>query len=441
MSNLPSNLPDLLKRAGLDVVTVGGWRGRERPGPFGPVGVLNHHTGASARGWTLDKELAYAKWMFLEGRPNDGLPAPLVQIALGRSGRVYIGAAGRSNHAGRAKSSGSVAAGDGNALYVGVEWMLSGTEKIPAHMRKAGVTLNAVLTHEVTKTSVRTVSCHYQTSVTGKWDIGDPDGIAYRGHRVLDVNKFRRDVEAERERLYEAKAAPRIKNPFPPLPDGPIAQWNCKVGDRASFPYALARFRGKAIVALQETGGHRGDIRAWARRYGYRIITGGDESSMLLIHDSVEVRHSGVLTSPVKWYGPKGKAIEGRSFPWARVVLDGRDQDFVVVHMPWGWNRVRNFRAWVSCSSMIRNFGLNHPVPPQWYLGDFNQPGYIDRLWSILRTARRIKAVVIPTGASVDYLLYRPACNDAPPINKPVGHKGTSRMGGDHYPVTYETKA
>ena len=88
------------------------------------------------------KELEYAKWMFLVGRPD--LPAPLCQIALGRSGIVYIGAAGRANHAGNARQSGSVAGGDGNTLYVGIEWMLSGTQPIPASMYRAGAILNAV---------------------------------------------------------------------------------------------------------------------------------------------------------------------------------------------------------------------------------------------------------------------------------------------------------
>lgn len=203
MAHLPKNLPALLRQAGLTVVEIYGWYGHGRPGPFGPVGPLNHHIGASARGWSLNKEKAYARWMFRQGRRD--LPAPLCQIALGRSGVVYIGASGRANHAGTAKASGSVAAGDGNSLYIGIEWMLSGTEPIPAEMMEAGITLNAVLTEKVTKTSVRTISCHYQTSVTGKWDIGDPNGIRYKDKMVLDVDKFRRLVEEEREILYRPK--------------------------------------------------------------------------------------------------------------------------------------------------------------------------------------------------------------------------------------------
>ncbi len=203
MNTLPASLIAHLRAAGLTVIVISGWLDRERPGSFNPVGILNHHTGASASGWTLIKELAYAKWMFLVGRPD--LPAPLCQIALGRSGTVYIGAAGRANHAGVAKRSGSVAAGDGNALYYGIEWMLSGTEAIPADMMESGVTLNAVISEKTTGNSVNTISAHYQTSVTGKWDIGDPNGVAFNGSKVLDMDKFRRSVQAERERLYHGR--------------------------------------------------------------------------------------------------------------------------------------------------------------------------------------------------------------------------------------------
>lgn len=225
MANLPANFAHLLREAGLTVVEVEGWRFRGRPastGGFAPVGSLNHHTGASARGWTRAKELAYAKWMFLTGRSD--LPAPLCQVAIGRSGTIYVGAAGRANHAGTAKAVGSVAAGDGNRLYVGWEWMLSGTEEIPKVMYEAAVTANAVLTAEVLKHSVEVIACHFQTSVTGKWDIGDPNGVPFSGHKVLDVAKFRRAVAARRKELK----APARRTLSVALVNVPI-----KVGEKA----------------------------------------------------------------------------------------------------------------------------------------------------------------------------------------------------------------
>lgn len=196
---LPADLPDRLKKAGLKVVVIDGWRKRGRParkGEFKPVGSLNHHTGMRDERGDYADDLAYAKWLFLTGR-GKALPPPLCHMALSLEGVVYVGASGRANHAGKAKASGSVAAGDGNALYAGTEWMLSGTQEIPKVMYDAGVKLNGVLM-DVFGNSEQTISCHYNTSTTGKWDIGDPNGVPFKGHKVLDVPKFRKAVKAWR---------------------------------------------------------------------------------------------------------------------------------------------------------------------------------------------------------------------------------------------------
>ena len=192
---LPDNLPDLLRKAGLKVVEIDGWRTRGRPvstGEFKPVGSLNHHDARKDVVGDAADDLAWAKSMFITGRPD--LPAPLCQLSLSMEGVVYVGASGRANHAGVARPSGSVSGGDGNALYVGTEWMLSGSQGIPKAMYEAGVKLNGVLM-DVLGNSVQTISCHYQTSTTGTWDIGDPNGVPFNGHKVLNVPKFRDDVK------------------------------------------------------------------------------------------------------------------------------------------------------------------------------------------------------------------------------------------------------
>lgn len=202
---LPADLPEKLRDAGLKVVVIDGWQNRGRPastGGFAPVGVLNHHTGSVDRLGDLADDRKYALWLAITGRPD--LPAPLVQLSLSLEGTVYVLAAGRCNHAGTAKASGSVAGGDGNSLYVGIEWMLSGTQAIPPKMYEAGVALNAVLL-DVLGSSVQAVSCHYQTSVTGKWDIGDPHGVEFNGHKVLNVGRFRDEVKKYRAALHPPK--------------------------------------------------------------------------------------------------------------------------------------------------------------------------------------------------------------------------------------------
>lgn len=209
---LPDDLPARFRAAGLKVVEIDGWRSRGRPvstGEFKPVGSLNHHDARKDVVGDAADDLTWAKWMFMTGRPGDGLPAPLCQLALSMEGVVYVGASGRANHAGAARPSGSVAGGDGNALYVGTEWMLSGTQTIPKQMYDAAVKMNGVLM-DVLGNSVQTISCHYNTSVTGKWDIGDPNGVPFNGHKVLNVPKFRNDVK----RWRASRNAPKPEKDF-----------------------------------------------------------------------------------------------------------------------------------------------------------------------------------------------------------------------------------
>ena len=67
ITRLPDNLPKMLRDAGLEVIEIEGWQERERPGDVFFTGVLNHHTGSSAKGWSLVREFEYAKWLFLTG--------------------------------------------------------------------------------------------------------------------------------------------------------------------------------------------------------------------------------------------------------------------------------------------------------------------------------------------------------------------------------------
>lgn len=204
MANLPSNLPTILRDAGLKVVEVDGWRGRERPGPFAPVGVLCHHT--ATRKTASDAAVVR---LLRVGRSD--LPGPLCQIGLSRNGTVYLIAAGRANHAGRAKSSGTVAAGDGNELYIGIEAFNDGVgEPWPIVQRDAYELLCAVLSVKVTGNSVNTVRGHKETSVTGKID------------PTFSMPAFREAVGAEMNRL---------KNPRTPAPkpEEPAVNWTTPI--------------------------------------------------------------------------------------------------------------------------------------------------------------------------------------------------------------------
>ena len=164
---LPDNMPAILRKHGLKVVEVPGWKTRGRPasiGEFAPVGVLCHYT-ATGKNWT-DKRVVD---LLVDGRSD--LPGPLSQFGLGRDATVYLVASGRCNHGGPARASGTVSAGDGNKLYIGIEaFNAGGDDPWPKIQYDAYVLLCAVLSLEITKNSSKTVRGHRETSKTGKPD-------------------------------------------------------------------------------------------------------------------------------------------------------------------------------------------------------------------------------------------------------------------------------
>lgn len=193
--HLPTNLPALLRKHGLKVVEVPGWLTRGRPaetGEFKPAGVLIHHT---AMGKSVPDQKS-VHILAIDGRPD--LPAPLSQFGVSRDGTVHIIASGRCNHAGVAKPSGTMAGGDGNALYVGIEVFNDGKGEVyPKVQYDAVVLLAAALTHEVTHNSVQTVRGHKETSVTGK-----PDPL-------YNMNTFRGLVALKLKLMQNPPAPPK----------------------------------------------------------------------------------------------------------------------------------------------------------------------------------------------------------------------------------------
>ena len=274
-TRLPINLPALFRAEGLEVVEIDGWETCGRPastGGFDPVGVQWHHTGGEP------DDLRYVLWMALTGRPD--LPAPLAQIAISRTGVVYLLAAGRANHAGTAKPFGSVAGGDGNSLRIGIEFMHTGIEKWSRAQYEAGLRVTKVLLQHVTHTSVLTIAGHYETSVTGKWDPGDPDGVPFKGHRVLNMDKVRSDVKELMQVKPPAPAPIRVKighasMQFSDTPE----QWEADAKDIFTRDFDWI------------TGTEAGEDDNWnvlstiARRHGYMIYR--FRSNWIAIHSTL----------------------------------------------------------------------------------------------------------------------------------------------------------
>lgn len=104
-------LPDVIANAGLTVKVEPGWNthGYAFTGPV--RGIIAHHTATPATAPGDYPSLRVVR----DGRSD--LAGPLSQLGLGRSGTVYILAAGRANHAG----SGSYPGLSGNADTIGIE--------------------------------------------------------------------------------------------------------------------------------------------------------------------------------------------------------------------------------------------------------------------------------------------------------------------------------
>lgn len=107
----------------LTVVEVNGWqtRGYAGYGMNAVAGAIHHHTA------TAESAFAYSDCptlkLLVNGRSD--LPGPLCNIALGRSGTVYVVAAGLANHAGPGSVGGSYV-NVGNSYFIGNEMESSG---------------------------------------------------------------------------------------------------------------------------------------------------------------------------------------------------------------------------------------------------------------------------------------------------------------------------
>ena len=120
---LLQDLPAKLRKYGLTVVEIDGWRNRAFAGQDMKAirGVIWHHT-ATPRSNFVNADLP-TLGTCLNG--NSGTPGPLCQIMLGRSGTVYVLAAGVCNHAGFGAAAG-IPVDTGNHYFIGIEMESSG---------------------------------------------------------------------------------------------------------------------------------------------------------------------------------------------------------------------------------------------------------------------------------------------------------------------------
>lgn len=216
-------LADVLRAAGLTVVETDGWRDRTAtsgPQPA-PVGVLEHHTATPAS----YENPAPSVPLCIDGRPD--LAGPLCHAVIGFDGVVHMIAAGRANHAGEAKASGPNPAGDGNTLYVGLEWDYQGVDQGPSPVQydAALKATRAVLNH--LGRPMDAARGHKETSVNGKIDPGHVDLERFRAELANKEQEGQMTPEQDAilRRLEHELLGPRG-------PKGEIQGWHTEVGPR-----------------------------------------------------------------------------------------------------------------------------------------------------------------------------------------------------------------
>ncbi|GAA4858577.1 peptidoglycan recognition protein family protein [Saccharopolyspora rosea] len=216
-------LADVLRDAGLNVVETPGWR--ERTADSGPqpepVGVLEHHTANTAS----YQNPAPSLQMCIEGRTD--LAGPLCHGLIGFDGTVHLIAAGRANHAGRAKASGPNPEGDGNVLYVGFEWDYQGVDQGPSREQySAALQATAAVLHHLGRPP-DAARGHKETSVTGKIDPGHVDMDRFRAD--LGTKRQEEDMTPEQDAMLRRLESELLG---PRGPHGEITGWNTELGPR-----------------------------------------------------------------------------------------------------------------------------------------------------------------------------------------------------------------
>jgi hypothetical protein len=134
MSFFLTDLLEAVRKSGLDVIEVGGWRVRGHGGMTAVETIVVHHT-ATPRTVAGDYP---SLGIVRDGRSD--LAGPLAQLGLGRSGKVYVIAAGVCFHAGDTQS-----VDQGNWHAIGIEAEADGLSPWPPAQVDAYARLCAAL--------------------------------------------------------------------------------------------------------------------------------------------------------------------------------------------------------------------------------------------------------------------------------------------------------
>lgn len=232
-------LADAARMTGYPVVEVNGWRTRGHGGMRVVEGVIGHHTATSRNAGGDYPSLNIVT------NGHASLPGPLSAFGLGRSGTVYVIAAGTSWHAGVSAHAGFY---DLNDEYLGIEAENDGIgEPWTAEQLDCYPRLVAAILHYMHRGADRYVS-HREAA---RWPNGkiDPTGIETNWMRGLVAAMLANPASITRG------GAP-LPAPITPPPSAPATE----------FPLPGGHYFGDINGAAESHGGYYTREQVWVRQ-------------------------------------------------------------------------------------------------------------------------------------------------------------------------------
>lgn len=279
-----TGLAERLRRRGVPVVEVAGWRTRGSS-VFNPRGSVNHHTAGSANG------VAPSLNICIYGR--SGLPGPLCQVLLGRDLRAYLIAAGRANHAG----SGGWQGLSGNSSVYGLEIEHVGHGPSKQQLDMALRVHAAFLEGPTASRNAGLVCQHFEWAPTRKIDFRDLSPYSPGSFRGAIDNQLKSGPNQEDEDMpygwtedeYKTVLRNIIKQELPALikdhvPDGVQAAIVKGGISEASFEARVA----EGVKAAVQTGGMaENDVEARVNEALVAVLTVMETDSTSPLHNIV----------------------------------------------------------------------------------------------------------------------------------------------------------
>jgi N-acetylmuramoyl-L-alanine amidase/LysM domain/Putative peptidoglycan binding domain len=214
------DLADVLRRAGLQVREVDGWRERQRGGSgypqSGPVGIIVHHT-ASPSSWNGQKDADYLTFQ-CDVRP-------MANLYLDRGGQWWVLAGGATNTNGAGGPWGPIPLDSANSRVIGIEAGNNGVgEPWPDAMQDSYVAGVAALANAY-DIDLDNILAHREWAPTRKVDPAGPSRFgSVNSSRSWDMNLFRAAV-------HKARGGSGPTQPTPTKPTPSTSTYVVRPGD------------------------------------------------------------------------------------------------------------------------------------------------------------------------------------------------------------------